>query len=437
MATRSDPLLLLRASIASSTPPIPTTSSDASTPADSLAHATHLVFNTQSAADGAQHTAVPLSTPTRFISAAAGDKPLDLRSVYFCWLHKDSGVGDYISATQALNQQLQADGAAGGTVNNLVFVEKLDLVTWLSGDASEHESEFIKSEDNTRQVRQEADAVAGIAAGDGDVMMGEAADLEGEHVKGGQKELERLKDIYAMERRMGDHNTVLRGVKPTDFSHIRKHAESFLRRTTIKPTGPTPAIPAAIANRPTVKPIPTSRRPEQPIILLSPSASSLLRLPNIKSFLVDGVYTPPDTATTTANILHINRLLPSIDPNRPLRFILVDTPDHFKPDYWSRVVAVFTTGQTWQFKGYKWTQPAELFSHALGVYVGWRGELIPDTVKGWGRGVLSAQLDKYVGGPGGVEKNSVSRWRDREVVEDIWGAIEGSMRARGWGKEGT
>jgi len=38
---------------------------------------------------------------------------------------------------------------------------------------------------------------------------------------------------------------------------------------------------------------------------------------------------------------------------------------------------------------------------------------------------MVAQIDK-----GGV------RWRDREVVEDVWRGIEGRMKEMGWGKDG-
>lgn len=154
---------------------------------------------------------------------------------------------------------------------------------------------------------------------------------------------------------------------------------------------------------------------------------------NIKSFLESGQYIPADSSSSTssssASILHISRILPTIDPTRPIRFIIVDTPEQFKPEYWSRVVAVFTTGQVWQFKSYKWQQPTELFRHTLGVFVGWRGDLLPDTVKGWGRGVLSTQLDKYIPGPG------PARWRDREVVEGIWKSVEENMRNKGWRRD--
>jgi parafibromin len=94
------------------------------------------------------------------------------------------------------------------------------------------------------------------------------------------------------------------------------------------------------------------------------------------------------------------------------------------------VVAVFTTGQVWQFKSYKWQHPTELFRHTLGVYVGWRGDHLPDTVKGWGSGVLSTQVEKY-----NVQAGTASRWRDREVVEAIWKAIEDNMRNRGWRRD--
>lgn len=95
-------------------------------------------------------------------------------------------------------------------------------------------------------------------------------------------------------------------------------------------------------------------------------------------------------------------------------------------------MAVFTTGQTWQFKSYKWSSPPELFKHATGIYVGWRGEEVPPSVKGWGRGVNSFSVERW-DEKGGV--HGAGRWRDREVVEGIWAAIEEGMKLRGWGSK--
>ncbi len=176
-----------------------------------------------------------------------------------------------------------------------------------------------------------------------------------------------------------------------------------------------------------------ARRPD-PIILLSPSASSLLRMSNAKSFLESGRYVPPEMGTSASGgMLHLLRTMRDIDAGRPMRFILVEGPEHFKPDYWNRVVAVFTTGQTWQFKNYKWTAPAELFKHIPGVYVGWRGEPPPPVVREWGHRVLACSVDKWR--ESGSAGSDAGRWRDREVVEAIWKAIEENMRAKGWTKE--
>jgi parafibromin len=159
---------------------------------------------------------------------------------------------------------------------------------------------------------------------------------------------------------------------------------------------------------------------------------------NVRSFLHDGVFVPPDHPTlasqTTANLLHITRSLKSLS-ERPFRFIIVDSPEQFKPDYWSRVVAVFTTGQQWQFRQYKWRDAQELFSHVLGVYVGEKGAPIPSEVKGWGSNVKSYAVDRWDERAHGANVDEKTRkerrWRDQEVVEEVWRSLEGFMRGKG------
>jgi parafibromin len=144
---------------------------------------------------------------------------------------------------------------------------------------------------------------------------------------------------------------------------------------------------------------------------------------NIKSFLEDGVFIPPSaTSEAPPNFLRVSRLLPGIHPTTPIRFDVVDSADKFKPEYWEKVVAVFTTGQEWQFRSYKWSNPVELFREVKGFYVGWDGESVPDAVRRWGTGVNVMQ----------VERNR--RFRDREVCEKFWEAVEKQMRAKGWGR---
>ncbi|KAF2278626.1 CDC73-domain-containing protein [Westerdykella ornata] len=418
MATQAeldDPLHNLRLSISTSTPAILSTSDNPTDTTTSLANATHITFTSSP-----QHKTktFPLDAPTRF---APGNQPIDLRSVYFAWTKKDASLTDYIADVQALNEELPS--GAGGSVAQLSFAHRIEVLAWLNGETETSES--IKPLEGAG-LSVDAEKSAAIASGKAG---GVAVD------KGDKGKLDaRLMVIYEGERKMGDQNTILRGAKPMDFSQYRALAQSLYKpsrtaaqHTTLPlphPSTTNPLFPASNASKP--------RKRLEPIILLSPSASSLLRLSNIKSFLDGGVFVPanaPETSSTAGlNLLHLSRTLPSIS-SQPIRFILVDSTANFKPAYWDRVVAIFTTGQPWQFKSYKYTNPVELFAKFPGVYVGWQGDEVPASVAGWGRGVLSVKVDKWTG-------RSEGRWRDREVVETIWGRIEAFMREKGWSLAG-
>ncbi|KAI1325784.1 RNA pol II accessory factor, Cdc73 family-domain-containing protein [Xylariaceae sp. FL0255] len=410
-STEQDPLLLLRQSIASGSAIIPTASADASAGEVPLSQATHLTFSTPN------HISLPIDTPTRFIS---NDTPVDLRSIYFAWLKREVAIPEYNSFASQLNQDL----GGKGQVHKFAYIEKLDLITWLEG-ASE-ESECIKPLAGDKDGAA-SNAAAALAS------KGAAAPAIGSTLgRSGKGTIDpRLASIYNSERKMGDRNSVLRGIKPTDFSHVRKFASSFVLKK------PSQNSSSAITNNPAIASHQKQRRPD-PIILLSPSASSLLRMTNIKSFLEGGQYIPPDSlgaSGSTATMLHINRVMKDIDSSRPMRFILVEGSEQFKPEYWNRVVAVFTTGQTWQFKNYKWSNPTELFKHIPGIYIGWRGEQAPESIRGWGHRVMNVSVDRWKPPIKSSSTVDSSRWRDREVVEGIWRNIESSMRTKGWKRD--
>ncbi|KAE9984049.1 hypothetical protein BLS_003200 [Venturia inaequalis] len=423
-AVQNDPLLNLQQAIAANQEPILTSTPDPAVASDAepdLAKATYIHFNTP---EGSK--TYPLKQATRFILPATG-KEVDLRSVYFAWTNREKTVPDYLNAGKEFNNGLAAPGGAGGRLENLGFSERKQLESWLDGSSAGEENDYIKpleAEKAAAAARGSAAVASGAAGG---IPTIKGAGIAAAPVKGLRSQDPRLAEIYRGERPMGDRNTILRGIKPTDFSHVRKQCDIYLGRNRSRHAAvPTPMTSNSSLVSNLKKP---SARRLEPIILLSPSASSLLRMSNIKQFLDLGMFAPADSGST-ATILHIQRTMPTID-SRPLRFILVDSADQFKPDYWQRVVAVFTTGQTWQFKSYKWQTPQELFAHALGIYIGWHGEPIPAAVLGWGRSVKTAQIDHWSQGQG--EKG---RWRDREIVEGLWTAIEESMRAKGWGKEG-
>lgn len=196
-----DPLLLLRQSIAADSPAIPTISEDALSPVTdniSLANATHLRFCSPF------EVSIPLDTPTRFVSS---DQPVDLRSIYFAWLKREVVILEYNASALALNKELASDGGVGGKVQNLAFVERLDLITWLEG-ASE-ESEYIKPlASDSSSAATSAQITSGVVGSIAPTSSG-ATGRQGKAID------PRLAEIYNGERRMGDRNSILRGIKPT------------------------------------------------------------------------------------------------------------------------------------------------------------------------------------------------------------------------------
>lgn len=196
-----DPLVSLRRSIASNKPPIPTSSPNPTLQSDAienLAIATHLQFNDP------DHVSFSLNTPTRFISAG---HPVDLRSIYFAWQNKDVAIPDYIASAQQLNEELAGADGAGAKVQNLVFVERLDLITWLEG--ASQESEYIKALESDVAAARSAQVASWAAGGVSTVPSSAAGARMGKVID------PRLQEIYNGERRMGDRNSILRGIKPT------------------------------------------------------------------------------------------------------------------------------------------------------------------------------------------------------------------------------
>lgn len=136
------------------------------------------------------------------------------------------------------------------------------------------------------------------------------------------------------------------------------------------------------------------RRRVDPIIIVSPSSTALINMANVKRFLEESVFEHPDQArmTTTTSSAGAAVVVPRVvedvitvshtratssisgAPARQERYFIVDNVDSLeklagkdgslnKDAVWDRVVCIFTTGQEWQFKAYKWKQPKELFHH--------------------------------------------------------------------------
>jgi len=256
-----------------------------------------------------------------------------------------------------------------------------------------------------------------------------------------KEDLEAYKRIVAQyePKQLGDRSTVLRGdAKIVNFGNVRdliadrlKAGKEDLRKATHPNSGhhaSSAPVPSASSQK--------RRRQANPIIIISPSSSALITMYNVKRFLEESVYEPSETARATSgriaeDVIHVNRKrqigLLSGDNARDdgglsgqnkqergkageklTRYFVVDGVDalsKFGDDAWDRVVCVMTTGQEWQFRPYKWTEPKELFHHVKGIFVRFTNDPPNPKITNWN--VTELKVDP------------VKRHIDKSVVNDF------------------
>lgn len=264
-----------------------------------------------------------------------------------------------------------------------------------------------------------------------------------------------LKLVSIHEIELIDHDKALRGTqKSNDFSNLIRECEYKIVRPlkqSIKNGGssgvtstvkkPSSSLPSSSSSKGVLKSsastksssskkssnalntdssqsLATILHKRDPIIILSPSATSMINMSNVKSFLETGKFIDSHNSNNELNMIRIIRHSKKF--NKDIKFVVVNNVEKFfvKPEYWDRVVAVFTTGQEWQFKNYKINQPNLLFQKVKGFYVNFNGDNIPSNVKNWNVEVVS------------LDRNQ--RFKDRQITEHMWESIERFMLSRGY-----
>ena len=195
-SSTTDPLSLFRIAIAQGPLPVLANSPSLKDVVTDIGTAKYIIFLPPSTESSAQPKPFPLNFQTRFISqdpSSAG--PVDLRTVYHAWVNKDLTIAQYQASARALGE---------GKVKNLIFLERVDLFSWLEGQ----DSQFIQP--SASDAGTGASMPSGPATGSGAVVDRTVGSTGRDIV------IEpRLLEIYAQERPIGNRNTILRGEKPT------------------------------------------------------------------------------------------------------------------------------------------------------------------------------------------------------------------------------
>ncbi|KIK70719.1 hypothetical protein GYMLUDRAFT_32758 [Collybiopsis luxurians FD-317 M1] len=245
-------------------------------------------------------------------------------------------------------------------------------------------------------------------------------------------DIDSVKKIRTQEIQLGDRNSVLRGIKKNNFSNVRTQFAEKLKKMKEGSNKVAPAPSSSLMPGMDSKMMSQKKRPTWPIIMISSSPTALITMYNVKKFLQESTFEPTENARARAqaegnlrpdDVIVIDRRLTHIESSGKetvfqQRYIVIDSQDaltKFGPDAWDRVVCVMTTGQAWQFRPYKWSEPKVLFHHVKGIYVSWANEPPNTKIKDWN--VTELKIDQQ------------RRHIDKSVVAHFWKMLDDWMTA--------
>lgn len=154
------------------------------------------------------------------------------------------------------------------------------------------------------------------------------------------------------------------GTVPTSVLDSIKQRVSAAAASSEAPTRSSKAA-AASTNAPSA----AASRPA--FILVPPGYNAPITMFNVLAFLRDARYIPSHEARA-ANPKKSNRIEvvhTFADCSRTKTFTIIDNTNRLAPEDWQYVVAVFATGDAWQFTGWKWADPVMLFSQGTVSFV--------------------------------------------------------------------
>ncbi|KAJ6525312.1 RNA polymerase II-associated protein [Mycena vulgaris] len=408
MNNDADPLLALRGAIKAKDT---ISYAQSGEPCQDLLSATHIVVSPT--------CTLSKSAPTRYrkpgvLMAAGPDDFFSVEAVYLAWLFQSAPGADYM-------KQARENGLAVGFVS---VTERKNVVDWLEGKIADHERIVpLVAETTTPPGTPPSTSKALPTTPHRSNAAATPASPSKRRYVADPRDIEVVKKIKQNEVELRDRNSVLRGIKPNNFSNIRSvYSDKLKKLKEASRSGNTTAVAT-----PDAKSLARKARNNYPIIMISSSPTALITMHNVKRFLQESTFEPSQDArqraaaegnTRPEDLIAIYRKRTSIDSSgkeheTQARYFVVDSVEalgKFGPDAWDRVVCVMTTGQAWQFRPYKWNEPIQLFHHVKGIYVSWSNEPPNAKIKDWN--VTELKIDP------------LRRHVDKSVVAHFWKTLD-------------
>ncbi|KAI9354483.1 RNA pol II accessory factor, Cdc73 family-domain-containing protein [Pilaira anomala] len=231
-----------------------------------------------------------------------------------------------------------------------------------------------------------------------------------------------VKQVIVREREIVTRSSVLRGNK--NFTHAINLAQQLVLKKEIpntrsahaqKPGASTSGhkLAAVTSNKSAaaVKSQKLSSKDKIPLIIVPAAPTAKFTLYNIKQFLEDQKYEDSqalrDEGKKKPERVTVERKKPN---GQTVPYHVVDSVAQFKQSDWDRVCCVFVAGQLWQFKGWKWEKPVELFSNVKGFYPKWSSDKMTPPASDWAVSEINIHRHK--------------RHMDKAAVSQFWDALD-------------
>jgi len=226
-----------------------------------------------------------------------------------------------------------------------------------------------------------------------------------------------IAELRAKEHPSQNRSTVLCKIN-TNFSAILKPAKELLNSGLAKSSQSSHGNRAGSSSG---QAQPQKRQKITTPIIIVPSIASCLTGLNVVSFLQDGVFISVENKEKEGAKREleqfVTRKLQGSQPEKTIIYKIIDNPrSTMQEKDWDRVVAVFVAGKEWQFKDWKWSNPAELFQQVLGVHLTFQGKTVEPAVESWNCKVLKV--------------SEVNRHLDVAARNNFWGYLDDFIKQK-------
>ncbi|CAG9773116.1 unnamed protein product [Ceutorhynchus assimilis] len=131
-----------------------------------------------------------------------------------------------------------------------------------------------------------------------------------------------------------------------------------------------------------------------PIIIIPAGTNCLISMLNVKDILQDMKFVTLEQKKAQGCKRENEVLIQRQKNNQAVAYRVVDNPSKLSPSDWDRVVAVFVMGPAWQFKGYPWESPVEIFDKIAAFHVKYDEMKLDPNVEKWNVTVIQLSRTK-------------------------------------------